>query len=1431
MLIDVSLMVICLRATQFDTHSDYMPFTLQSGIISWEQPKIRATLRNLKSVLLELLMELGGGSTSESESDCESETESKPLASVTEMSAPQQPAPAAGAATGVAVTTSNALHITPFIPGETSWARWLNRFEGALKIMKIENSDKVVYLLHFVGDTAYNALCDTFGETQVDQKSYAELAAKLKELYAPPVLEIAENFKFNSRKQLPGESIQEFATALTKMSANCGFGDHTSKALRNQFVFGLATPRIQSRLIETKDLTFESALSTALTMDTCDRGTSCIRDSASAVNYLNAQKKRSDASKKKIANSAPKQQVPPVDFTKPYCFRCGNPNHKAFTCRLPTSTVCLSCQKPGHLSRVCKSKFNQVHQVEDTEYTDEDYYGVEIVDIQIVDSEDVNCLALREKFINQFIVNNQKVEFELDSGAAVSLMWLEDAKKLFPRSRLQRASIQLVTYCKTNLNVRGLIKVIVTFENTKFNLDLYLTDVNRPPLCGHEWIHSFIKMHGAQSLFTPILQVNVKEISSFDKIAFTKELSVKYKNVVRQDFSPIIGLGLVSLKLKPDAKPVFYKARNVPFRLVEPVDSALDNWESYDILEPVPASLYATPIVPILKKDGDVRICGDYSVTINPQLIINDCHMPTTDEMFMDLAGCICFARIDCSWAYIHMPVDEATADLLTINTPRGLYRVKRMLFGIAAAPAIWQERMNFLFRSIKVVCVFQDDLRLAAKTLPELIALIHVVLKIFDEHNIKINLRKCSFCDLEICFCGHVINAQGIHKDPTKFEAVTNMPQPQNISELRTFIGMVMYYNRFIKNASTVLAPLYNLLKENSNFSWTKECQDAFESIKLAFTKDTCLTFFDPKKPLILATDASPVGVGAVISRSFEDGTERPIQFASQKLNKVQQKYSQIDREAYAIVFGVKKFYQYLYGHKFTLICDNRPLVQIFSPDKPLPAYSAMRMQHYAIFLRGFIYDIKYRRSESNSNADCLSRLPLAMEGDTPHTLDVIEVYHAQTLHIMSVDVFDMRELVKNDAKIQSVIENLRAGKNLSPKDTWNVDPREFSVEDNLLFKSDRIVIPKKLQQRILEELHVGHFGIVKMKSLARGHCWWSNIDKDIENLVQSCESCLRNRNNPAKVPIHLWEPATRPFERIHIDFAGPFMGVILFILVDAYSKWPEIRVVKNMLASTTIDVCTDIFAQFSFPEVLVSDNGGTYISSEFESFLKLRGIAHKFSAPHHPASNGQAERFVQMIKFALKKVDDKKNVNASLRKILIQYRNTPHSTTGKTPAELFLGRKIRCKLDLLKPVVAKEQAINVKACKFSINQRVLVRNYTKNNKWVFGRILEHRGNLLFKIKLDDGRIWIRHANQISAIKGTLKQCNDYDYFVPESEHVSLYESNNASASVPTTNPTIVINEPDASSDDASNSRPKRKTKSPIRFPDSENYFGDKSS
>lgn len=205
--------------------------------------------------------------------------------------------------------------------------------------------------------------------------------------------------------------------------------------------------------------------------------------------------------------------------------------------------------------------------------------------------------------------------------------------------------------------------------------------------------------------------------------------------------------------------------------------------------------------------------------------------------------------------------------------------------------------------------------------------------------------------------------------------------------------------------------------------------------------------------------------------------------------------------------------------------------------------------------------------------------RLPLACEDKTLNTIDVVDVFRSDTINIMSIDVYHMRKLVDKDCKIRSIINSLLVGKKLSPKDTWNVDPREFTVENNFLLKSDRIVVPSQLQQKILNELHVGHFGVIKMKSLARSHCWWHSIDKDITNLVNTCESCLLNRKNPPKTIVHPWEPATRPFERVHVDFAGPFMGVTLFILVDAYSKWPGIKIVKNMLATSTIDICCDIF------------------------------------------------------------------------------------------------------------------------------------------------------------------------------------------------------------------------------------------------------------
>ena len=179
--------------------------------------------------------------------------------------------------------------------------------------------------------------------------------------------------------------------------------------------------------------------------------------------------------------------------------------------------------------------------------------------------------------------------------------------------------------------------------------------------------------------------------------------------------------------------------------------------------------------------------------------------------------------------------------------------------------------------------------------------------------------------------------------------------------------------------------------------------------------------------------------------------------------------------------------------------------------------------------------------------------------------------------------------------------------------------------------------------------------------------------MNKEIELRAQTCEICQLHKNNPPKVRTHIWEPAKAPMERVHIDFAGPYMSVIFFVLVDAYSKWPEVHIVKNMLAENTIELCTDIFSRYGIPAVVVS---------------KEIGFQHVRTAPFHPVTNEQAERYVQTIKYALAKIENTSNIGSELNKILFQYRSMPHAQTAVSPAELFLGRKLRGKLDLLKPV-----------------------------------------------------------------------------------------------------------------------------------------------
>ena len=291
-----------------------------------------------------------------------------------------------------------------------------------------------------------------------------------------------------------------------------------------------------------------------------------------------------------------------------------------------------------------------------------------------------------------------------------------------------------------------------------------------------------------------------------------------------------------------------------------------------------------------------------------------------------------------------------------------------------------------------------------------------------------------------------------------------------------------------------------------------------------------------------------------------------------------------------------------------------------------------------------------------------------------------------------------------------------------------------ELSVQDGCILWGTRVVIPPPGRQKVIDELHAAHPGISRMKSLARSYVWWPGIDEDLEAKVKNCRQCQETQKHPPAVPLQNWEWPAQPWSRLHIDYAGPYQGKMILVVVDAHSKWIEANIVNSATTATTIQKLRAMVATHGLPQTVVSDNGSVFTSSDFEEFMQMNGIRHIRTAPYHPASNGLAERAVQTLKEGLKKLTNG-CLETKLSRFLFQYRITPHTTTGQAPAQLLMGRCLRSHLDQLLPdltshVQNKQQLQkerydqHTKPRHFLPDEPVFVRNFGKGNTWLAGII-----------------------------------------------------------------------------------------------------------
>ena len=845
--------------------------------------------------------------------------------------------------------------IEAFDETQESWESYTERLEQYFKVNKVDDELKVAALLSLIGGKTYTLLRNLATPEKPADKTYDEIVKLLKDHLSPEPLQIAERHRFIKRVQLEGENINTYVAALRKLSEHCGYPD-LENTLRDQLVVGLRNEQIKKRLLSEAKLTLVKAIETAQAMETAAKDALELKNRETVgVNIL-----RRGPPNKPPRHSEHKQQ------TK--CYRCNGFNHRANECRFKEAT-CYKCSNKGHIERACRSKAKQkprpsyqkpVHSLdEDTRDAEQDLSNLGIFSVR---GNNNNPIWIEPEIDGKF------VRMELDTGSALSVMSKRDFEDMFGNKPLEKTSVTLKTYSGEMLKPLGYINAEVKYRDQNANLKVYVLNTGCHPLFGREWLQS--------------IQINWKSLKSLYKMKMCESNPPKsleqmlktYENVFSEGLGKVKGIK-AKFTFKPDSAPKFCKARPVPYALKPKIEQELRRLQDGGIIVPVDNSEWATPIVPVLKKDGNnVRICGDFKVTVNPQLAVDQYPLPRIEDIFASLSGGKKFSKIDLKHAYLQLEVDEKHQEYLTINTTMGLFRYTRICFGTASAPAIWQRTIDQILSGLSGVQCILDDMIVTGENDAQHLENLEKVLKRLSEYNMKVNLDKCEFFKEKVQYCGHEIDVFGLHKVSAKIESVLNTPTLQNVTELRAFLGLLNYYHRFLENISTVMKPMTKLLEKGQKWIWDKSCESAFQKAKEMVTSDLVLCHHDPKCPIRLACDASPFRVGAVISHIMNDGTKRPIAFASRTLTKTEQNRSQIDKEATAIIFGVKKFHTYLFGRHFTLITDNQPLVSIFSPKKGISMMTAARLQRYALYLTGYDYDIEYRNTKRHTNADSLS-------------------------------------------------------------------------------------------------------------------------------------------------------------------------------------------------------------------------------------------------------------------------------------------------------------------------------------------------------------------------------------------------------------------------------------------------------------------------
>ncbi|XP_049880106.1 uncharacterized protein K02A2.6-like [Pectinophora gossypiella] len=1165
------------------------------------------------------------------------------------------------------------------------WEKWKRSLQIYLEATEIASPQKKRAILLVLGGVGLQEIFYNLPGASVEPANDIDVfdvaIKKLDEYFCPKQNKTYERHIFRLIKQEDGENFEKFLVRLRDQAAKCKF-DKPEEHIIDQIIGKCASSELRKKVLTMGDeAALDKIITVANTLEIVNHQLDSYeqrdKKKTEEINLINTKDRRNMRPRWERAG---KEHDDKNNRSK--CNRCGNAFHVTSDANCPAKgKKCNGCGKLGHFQRCCRTKlYQQKRKLEQEENKNYSKKPRKETTVNLLEDEHTDYVFnLNDDSTIQCEIGGVKLEMLIDSGCKLNLI----TDKTWEHLKVNRVSCYkqvkepnkiLVAYgSKIPLDVKGSFEAIIKINNKEDRSTFYVIKNGSRNLLGKDT---------ALRLGVLKLGVDVNNISQKQKEAFPK-----FKNV------------LVEIPINKSVQPVMQPYRRIPIPIEEKINQKIKELLDSDIIEEVnEPSPWVSPIVPILKDNGEVRVCVDMR-RANAAIQRENHPLPCMEHLLPKIKKAQYFSKLDIKNAFHQIELHPNSRYLTTFITSSGLYRYKRLMFGVTCAPELFQKILEKMLIGCEGVINFIDDILVCGSSEDEHDMRLSKVLEVLKNNNVLLNEEKCIYKVKKVNFLGHELTPEGVKPLSKYIESISKFRKPKTIEELQSFLGLVNYINKWIPNLATTTEPLKELLrmklgkKASIERYWTEKQEEAFKKLREGLCNIDTLGYYDIKDKIQVIADASPVGLGAVLVQTDKNGP-RIIAYGNRTLNDCERKYSQTEKEALALVWAIEHFNTFLFGKEFDLITDHRPLEFLFSPkSKP-----CARVERWVLRLQAYRYNIKYKPGKTNI-ADPLSRLCKYSEQHHQKTIDYVH----QIVQLARPNAISMQAIVKeseNDAEISLVKNGIYNNHWDESIKAYKLFADELCFYENILLRSTRIVIPQKLRKQVLDAAHEGHPGVVAMKGRLRSKVWWPKMDKEVELLVRSCKGCtLVSLPNPP-TPMKRRELPLEPWIDIAMDLLGPLPNnEYLLVIIDYYSRYKEVKITRTITSAQIIKILKEIFSRLGYPISITADNGRQFVSEEFKTFCQECNIRLFSTVPYWPQMNGEVERQNRDIVKRLKiSHSEKRDMKDSLYEYLMMYNSTPHSVTGKTPSELFFKRINRDKIPMLKDVNFKEDDLEVR-------------------------------------------------------------------------------------------------------------------------------------